>query len=364
MRLYLDHNACSSLHAEARRVYAYSLEAWPHNPASIHIEGQRARATRERARKVLLGALGGRGQLIFTASATEANNLAIANLAGPVASSPLEHPSVRAPLARRAAAGTKLFELRHDQRGRIDVASVVDALDAGARSVCLMLANNELGNVNPIDEVAHLCNLRGVALHVDAVQVFGRLDWQPPEGVTTTSLGAHKAGGPVGIGALWLHAPIDVVPMIVGGHQERDRRAGTEDVVGAAAWAAVIEAHESRWAALAPVRDRLEAALVERLGAIVLGDRDHRLPNTTNVSIPPRPTEEILMTLDLAGVAVSGGSACSSGSLDVSPVIRALSLRPDVERSAIRISLGPEHVDLDVDALADRFERALGGARR
>lgn len=364
MRLYLDHNATSPLADTARAALLQAVDSGPLNAGSIHADGQRARAKLEAARRTVLRSLGVTdGQLVFCSGATEANNLAIGAVATsgrPLVVSRLEHPSVVAAAESHQVHGLVVRWLPHDERGRIDRTAARNVLQ-GAGLCALMAANNELGNRNDIDAIGALCAELGVALHVDAAQVAGRWAWRVPRGVSSVSLSAHKAGGPVGIGALWI-APGHVVPALHhGGHQERGIRPGTEPVALAAAMAAVYAAPDPRWNALEAVRDAIETVLGER-GAQVNGDVSSRLPNTLNFSWPELDAEAGLMALDLAGYSLSAGSACTAGSIEPSPVIAALGLTAQRARGAMRISLGPEHAGLDGAALGAAIAGVLEGA--
>lgn len=359
-RVYLDHNACSPMTRSVVDALRAVLDAPPVNAGSVHAEGQGARAMLERARRDVKRALGVRGgTVVFTSGATEANNLVLRGWpgAGALVTSRLEHPSVR---TVAEDLGRDVVWVPNNDGGRLDIDALTAALATdGVAGVSLMAANNELGTRNPIEAIAAGCADAGVPLHVDAAQVVGRLPFAVPDGVSAVTLSAHKCGGPIGTGALWLRDGFGVEALIRGGHQERGRRAGTEDVMGAVGMAAALShADHAAWQGLATVRDALEAALVERLGVAVNGSGP-RLPNTTNVSFVGREAEEVIQALDLAGIAVSAGSACTAGSIDVSPVIAALGLDDARTRGAVRISLGPEHVTLDVPSLVDRISNAL-----
>ncbi|TVQ98417.1 MAG: aminotransferase class V-fold PLP-dependent enzyme [Deltaproteobacteria bacterium] len=360
-RLYLDHNATSPLRPVARGALDAILgEGRPLNAGSVHAEGQWARTRLERARQMILDAAGWSGdELVFTAGATESNHLVIHALKGVVVSSRLEHPSVVNPLEKLEAVG--LLECRwvpHDGEGRHDTAALQDILQ-GADHALVTAANNELGVVTDLAAWAGACAVAGVPLHVDASQVFGRLPLELPDGVTSVTLSAHKAGGPVGVGALLLRGGRVVHPVLPGGHQERGRRPGTENVAFAHAWAELLRQREDRlWQGLAPVRDAFERRL-ETAGARVLAKAAPRLPNTSSVEFPGGDAEEMLMLLDLAGIAASAGSACSAGSIDPSPVLLALPLGEEAARRVLRFSLGPEHVGLAGDDLGLRVLRAL-----
>ena len=360
-RVYLDHNATSPLRPVARDAFAAILgEGRPLNAGSVHAEGQWARTRLERARQVILDAAGWPDEaLVFTAGATESNHLVIHALEGVVVSSRLEHPSIVNALDAMVDNGClRCRWVPHDGEGRHDTAALEELLQ-GADHALVTAANNELGVMTDLGAWASACADAGVPLHVDASQVFGRLPMALPEGVTSVTLSAHKAGGPVGIGALLLRRGIAVHPVLPGGHQERGRRPGTENVAFAHAWAELLlQCETTLWQGLAPIRDAFEQVL-ENAGARVVAKAAPRLPNTSSVAFPDGDAEEMLMLLDLAGIAASAGSACSAGSIDPSPVLLALPLEEDAARRVLRFSLGPEHLGLAGEELGLRVLRAL-----
>lgn len=361
-RLYLDHNATSPLRPAAAAILReMSACPVPLNPGSVHREGQQARAVLERARRTLLHALHAPpgATLVWTGGATESNHLTLRATRGPVIAPPTEHPSVTRALEALDGEGRVLWRRWPvGTDGRLCPTSLQPLL-AGAGLVVVSAANNELGTLAPLEAIGRMCLNAGVPLHVDAAQAFGRMPWRWWPGITSVALGAHKAGGPVGVGALAMAPGTGVSPDLPGGHQERGRRPGTQDVLGAAAWAAVVAADEvERWEACRPVRDAFETALVGA-GAQLNASGEPRLPNTASVAFPGREAEELLMQLDLAGIAASAGSACTAGSIDPSPVLLALGLPEARVRGTVRFSFGPEHGGLDGAAIAERVLDAL-----
>lgn len=362
-RYYLDHNANSPLAPAVRSRLRTFLDDPLTNAGGVHWHGQRSKAVVERARRTVLAQLGRTdGKVAFTSGATEATNLWVHSLptGAHVATTPLEHAATLHALKRRT--DIHLSWLDVDSTGRLSLESVAGFLAAHPGGwLSMSAANNELGNLYPVAAVAELAASSGSRVHVDAAQVFGRLPWEAPVGVCAVTLSAHKAGGPLGVGALWHSADIALQPLLVGGAQERGSRAGTEDVYAIAGFLALLECPQhSEWKALADVRNALQNGLVTRFGAIVLGDSENRLPNTVNVALPGRDSEETVMALDLEQVSISAGSACTAGSMEISHVIAALGLSDEISRSAVRFSLGPEHVGMDVEALLERIAEALG----
>jgi cysteine desulfurase len=340
-RIYLDHNATTPLHPAARAAMLEALEAFG-NPSSLHAEGRRARDAVEQARDQVACLVGGtREEIVFTSGGTEANNLAL-RLGARVVTSAVEHPSVD-------GAGVELRRARVDRDGRLDLEALAALVDGDTALVSVQLANHEVGVVQDVAAVVAIARRAGagVRLHTDAVQAVGKLGVDARAlGVDALSLSAHKIGGPKGVGALWLRDGLDVDALMRGGHQERERRAGTENVLGiigfgAAAAAAAPPAARPTTA----LRDRFEAGAVA-LGAHVAGAGAPRVPTTSYVAFDGVEGELLMEALDLEGVAVSTGAACSSGSLEPSPVLRALGF-PE----GIRVSFGRGNDEADVDRL-------------
>ncbi len=331
-RIYLDWNATAPLRLEARAGLAAALEI-PGNPSSVHAEGRAARAAVERARAQVADLAGcAPDQVIFTASATEAAALA-ARCVPDLICAPIEHDCVRAHAKAR---------LDVDARG------VVSLEAAGDAPVALQAANSETGVIQPTPE-------RALAL-VDATQAVGRIDWRyVPRQMRFAFLAAHKLGGPKGAGALIAPDGLAPEPLHKGGGQERGWRAGTENVAaiasfGAAAEAAARDLAEGRWEAVAELRDRA-AERMRDAGpqAVIVGEGAARLPNTLCIATPGWSAEAQVMRLDLAGVAVSAGSACSSGKVRPSAVLEAMGLSAQTAFSAIRVSLGPTTTRDEID---------------
>ncbi|MFC4165843.1 cysteine desulfurase family protein [Teichococcus aestuarii] len=330
--LYLDANATEPLRPEARQAVLAALELTG-NPSSIHAEGRAARQLLEQARATIAARFGGRPRdLVFTAGATEANALALHGLGAGrrILAGATEHPAIL-----RAGPAVETLPVRPD--GTLDLAALEAALATGGPAlVCLMAANNETGVLHPLAEAAALCRAHGALLHVDAVQAAGRLPVTLEGlGADSLALSAHKLGGPKGAGALLLRPGLDIPALLPGGGQERGRRGGTEALpalAGFAAAAAQLEPEEA--GRLAALRDAIEAGA----GLPVAGGAAPRLPNTACLVLPGVPAETQVIALDLAGVRVSSGAACSSGKVGPSPVLRAMGLEADAA-CAIRVSL-------------------------
>ncbi len=334
MRIYLDHNATSPLRQAARTAMHAALELHG-NASSIHGEGRAARASLDASREALARALGVIAPMVvFTSGGSEANNLAVKG--APVARaiiSAVEHPSV---IEAAKTSGKPVEILPVDGQGVVDLAALERLLQAGPKAlVAVMLANNETGVVQPLREVAALAQKHGALVHCDAVQAFGKIAVNfGLLGVDTLSVSAHKLGGPVGAGALIIRDGLALEALIQGGGQELRRRAGTENIAAIAGFAAA--AHEKRLE-IRHLRDELEKRLE---GIVVFGAAAERLPNTSCFALPGLSAETALMALDLAGFAVSSGSACSSGKVAKSHVLAAMGVAPDLAGNAIRVSLG------------------------
>jgi cysteine desulfurase len=373
--VYLDHNATTPLHPQAREAMLPWLGERHGNPSSIHAFGQAARNAVEEARERVAALIGARPpEVVFTASGTEGNNTVIfgefrrGGSGGHLVISSIEHPSIREAAARLEREGTEgmtVTRVSPGPDGVVPVSGIVEALRPDTRLVCLMLANNELGTLQPVAAVAAICRERGVPVLCDAVQAVGKIPVDVAAlGVDWLVVGAHKFHGPLGAAAVWVRKGREFGGLLVGGSQERRRRASTENVpalagFGAAAAAAMAELPE-RQAHLTGLRDRFESLLPERfpgtLGAIVHCQASPRLPNTSHVAFPGVEGESLLIRLDLAGFAVSTGSACSSGTVEPSKTLLAMGLSRDEALSSLRISFGmtnrPEEVDDFLDALA------------
>lgn len=358
--LYLDANATEPLRPEARAAVIEALDLGG-NPSSVHAAGRAARRLLEACRARLAARFGARpGDVVLTAGGTEANALAVHGLGARrrILVGATEHAAVRA-----AAPGAGTIPVYPD--GRADLAALAALLAAGPPAlVCLMAANNETGVLHPLPEIAALCRRHGALLHVDAVQAAGRVPLDlGATGADTLALSGHKLGGPPGAGALLLRPGLDLPALVAGGGQERGRRGGTEPLPAIAGLAAAAEAAGPAAAArLARLRDRIEAGLGE--GAAVLGAAAPRLPNTSCILLPGVAAETQVIALDLAGVRVSAGAACSSGRVARSHVLEAMGLGAGAA-CAIRVSLpwdaaedAPEHFLEAWAAMRRRLSRA------
>jgi cysteine desulfurase len=377
--IYLDWNATTPLHPEVIAAMREAAElAWA-NPASVHAPGRRARACVERAREAVAALVGlDPRDVTLTSGGTEANNLALAHafapdVAGTLVVSRIEHPSVLRAAEALARRGVHVSWVEPERTGRVAPEAVAAAIDRAAprapvRLVVLQAVNHETGVIQPVPEVAALARARGIPLHVDAVQAAGRLPPATWEGADLVSVAAHKIRGPKAIGALVTRPGIQLRPILLGGAQERGLRPGTQDPVAAAGFAVAAERARgtpARYAALAPLRDRLERDLLSLARAAgsepLCNGEAPRAPHVTNLSWPAWRGDELCAALDLEGVAVSSGSACSAGTAEPSPVLTAM-LGPERAASAVRISLGEDTSLEEVAEAVRRWARVLARA--
>ncbi len=342
MRTYLDHNATSPLRPEARAAMLAAM-AVTGNASSVHAEGRAAHAIVDNAREAVAAAVGVIAPMVvFTSGGSEANNLALKGApAERLLVSAIEHPSV-IEAAKATAKPVALIPVTG--QGVIDLDALARLLPGPKALVSVMLANNETGVIQPVRELVQLAQAHGALVHTDAVQGLGKI---PVNfgllGVDLMTLSAHKLGGPLGAGALIVRDGLALGPLIHGGGQELRRRAGTENLVASAGFGAVATANVNT---IKTLRDQLEASLED---AVIFGTGAPRLPNTTCFAHPGMSAETLLMAFDLAGIALSSGSACSSGKVAKSHVLAAMGIAPEISRAAIRVSLGwntgPEHID-------------------
>lgn len=357
-RVYLDYNATAPLRQEAKAAMAAAFDVTG-NPSSVHSEGRKARGIIEEARESVARLAGAKpSEVVFTSGATESNAWVMAQPLDTIYVSEAEHDSVLAP-AR--ANGAEVVTLATGRDGRIAVEDAAASVFSGRRSgralIALQLANNETGVIQDVAEAAAFAREHGLLIHTDAVQAPGRIPVDfAALGVDTMSLSAHKFGGPKGIGALIIRDHLDLVPLIRGGGQERRRRAGTESLVSIAGFGAAAEAALKDLAGASRIlkmRQELEAAI--RAAApqtVMIADGAPRLGNTLALALPGKLAETLVIRLDLAGIAVSAGSACSSGKVGASHVLEAMGLGRDVTTAAIRVSLGHETTNEDIAAFA------------
>lgn len=369
-RAYFDWNATAPMHREVREAVHAAL-ALIGNASSVHAEGRVARRTVEEARQAVAGLVGTEAENVtFTSGGTEANSLALTpgievagrrELRDRLFISAIEHASVRA--GGRYNPGD-VEELSVTSSGIVDLDALRAALSKSRRPmVSVMLANNESGVIQPIAEVAQIVHAASGVLHVDAVQAPGRIECDIGAlGADLLSISSHKIGGPQGAGALVRRTGIHIAdPLIKGGGQERGLRAGTENVAAIAGFgvaASLVKQSDPR--RLAALRDRFETGLKSvASGVLIFGDKVRRLPNTSLFTIPGLKAETAIIAFDLNGIAVSSGSACSSGKVQASHVLTAMGVEPAIARGAVRVSLGWSTTDAEIDALLIAWKKVV-----
>jgi cysteine desulfurase len=375
MSIYLDHAATTPLRAEVLEAMLPYLSGHTGNPSSLHAAGRRARQAIDEAREELAALIGARPrEIVFTGGGTEADNLALKGAAWAASGrgrhiviSGVEHRAVLNAGAVLERSGFEISILPVDRYGRVDPMAVADALTERTTVVSVMAANNEVGTLQPIEEIGAIVRGHAALLHVDAIQWAAHLPvdvdaWQ----ADLVSLSAHKLGGPMGVGALFVRRGTQLLPQLQGGSQERQRRAGTENVPGivgmAAAFAAVHRdaAEREREAdRLAALSGELSAGLLALDGVELTGQPEQRLPNNVSVIVDGVEGGDLVAALDLEGIEVSTGSACTSGSTEPSHVLLAMGVEPHAAHGSLRLTLGPETTADHIATTLDVMRRVL-----
>ena len=370
-RVYLDWNATTPLRPEAKAAMAAAWEL-AGNPSSVHAEGRQARRLIEDARAAVAGAVGAAARnVVFTSGGTEANALALSPGLRGGSGAPLqrllvsavEHPSV---MAGGRFAPVAMSRIAVTRSGVVDLSDLRARLHSGPPPlVSIMAANNETGALQPIHEAAQIVHQAGGLLHVDGIQALGKIPLDIKGiGADLLSVSGHKIGGPKGVGALVVAEGISgVEPLLRGGGQERGHRAGTENVAGIAGFGAAVKAALAAMEADRPrleaLRGRLEAGLRETPGAVIVAEDAPRLPNTTLFTVPGLRAETAVIGFDLEGVAVSSGSACSSGKVQPSHVLEAMGFGPNLAQGAVRLSLGWSTAETDIDSALQAWRKLV-----
>ena len=385
MRIYFDHNATTPVAPAVLEVVTRVLRDEFGNASSVHHFGQRAKAVLDDARSAVAALLGGEpSEIVFTSGGTEADNFALRGVAEAaeatgrkhLIATTIEHEAVLVTLKALARRGWTTTLLPVDASGIVSPDALREAITPATALVSVMHANNEIGTIQPIAELAEIAHAHGAVFHTDAVQSAGKIPVNARAlGVDLMAISAHKFYGPKGVGALWIRRGTRVGAILTGGKHERSRRAGTENVAGIAGLGAAVqlaaEKSAQEGARLASLRDRIEAAVLAGIpGTAVNGARERRVPNTTNLSFEGIEAESLLIALDLEGIAVSTGSACSSGTLEPSHVLRAMGLPAHRTQNSIRVSLGAGNTDAEADTFLEKLPavvrklRTVTGVRR
>ena len=378
MRIYLDYNATTPVAPEVLEAMLPYFRGSFGNASSIHSAGQRGRAAVDDARESVAALLGAKpSEIVFTCGGTEADNLALFGIVARggqprrhMITTAIEHHAVLNSAQALEKQGVDVTYVSAGHDGIVDPDDIREAIRPETMLISVMLANNEIGTIQPIEEIGRIAAEEDVYFHCDAVQGAGKLALDVNRlGVDLLSISAHKIYGPKGVGALYVRTGTELAPIFHGGHHERDRRPGTENVpgiVGLGKAAELAIKHLATDAArLAALRDKFESALLLIPGVHVNGDAHHRVPNTCNLSFEAAGGEALVIALDLQGIACSTGAACSSGAVEPSHVLTAIGLSPDQARSSLRFSLGRpttaeeiEHAVEIIPAVVERL-RAL-----
>ena len=374
MRIYLDHNATTPVDAVAAEAMTGALQDLFGNASSVHYYGQRAKAAIDAARSAVGGLVGAEpSEVIFTSGGTEADNFAIRGAAEALEvtgrkhliTCGIEHEAVLNTFKALARRGWRTTVLPLDPTGILSPDRLREVITDDTALVSIMHANNEIGTIQPVAELAAIAHEHGALFHTDAVQSTGKIPVSVRAlGVDLLAMSAHKFYGPKGVGALWARRGVRLAPFLNGGKQERNRRAGTENVpgvigMGAAAERALMKM-DVEAERLSALRDRLEHGILSSVPKTeVNGAREARVPNTTNISFDRIEAESLLIALDLEGVAVSTGSACSSGTLEPSHVLKAMGLSSHRAQNSIRFSLGASNTEEQIDHVISILPRIV-----
>jgi cysteine desulfurase len=374
LRAYFDHNATTPLDPAVIEVIVRALTSEYGNPSSVHHFGQRAKAVLDEARGAVGELIGAEpSEIIFTSGGTEADNLALRGAAEALEpagrrhliASAIEHEAVLNTVKALTRRGWTSTLLPVDSTGIVAPSALEAAITSNTAVVSVMHANNEVGTVQPIADLARIAHAHGALVHTDAVQTVAKIPVDVRAlGVDMLSLSAHKFNGPKGAGALWVKRGVRLVSTMTGGKHERNRRGGTENVPGIAGLGEAARLARKKSpvdrARVEALRDRLERGALERVsGSQVNGALIPRVPNTSNISFEGVEAESLLIALDLEGFAVSTGSACSSGTLEPSHVLRAMGLPSHRTQNSIRFSLGMGNTEAEVDALLEKLPRVV-----
>ncbi|MFQ6066194.1 MAG: cysteine desulfurase NifS [bacterium] len=376
-RIYLDHNSTTPLHPEVlEEMLPYYKEAFG-NPSTIYSFGQETRKATDEAREKVANLIGASPEeIIFTSGGTEADNFALKGVAAAlekkgkhIITSSIEHHAVLSTLEYLEKRGYQVSFLPVDEHGWLDPRQVEEAITSQTILISVMHANNEVGTIEPISEIGEIARRAGIYFHTDAVQTTGKIKVKVDDlKVDLLCLSAHKFYGPKGVGALYIRKGTRIHPLLHGGYQERRRRAGTENVAGIVgmAKAAEIASEEmvQRSRRESNLRDRLEKMIRENINYCRFnGHPTRRLPNTLNVSFEFIEGESLILNLDLKGIAATTGSACTSGSLEPSHVLRAMGVPPEIAQGSIRFSLGRENRKEDIDYTVENLVEIVGKLR-
>jgi len=368
--IYLDNSASTQIDNNVLEYMFQIAKDCYANPSSVHKLGQKSRRIMDESRETIAMFLKVKSrELIFTSSGSEANNLALRGImkspkykGNHIISTKIEHSSVLKTLEDLEKEGVEVTLLDVDKYGNINLEDLKKAIKPSTRLISIIHANNEIGTIQDIKSIGEICKAKNIVFHVDAVQSFGKILFYPEEyNINLMSIAAHKLYGPKGIGALYISSGTKLEKIITGGYQERNRRAGTENIPAIAGFAkatelaySIIHAESQREKEL---RDYMETLILEKIPSVTInGNLNNRLSNISNLTIDNAMAESILFNLDLRGICISAGSACSSGTLNPSHVLLALGHDTKMAKSSIRVSLGKFNTKEDIDEFVKQLE--------
>jgi len=372
--VYLDNNATTPIYPEALEAMMPYLKEGYGNPSSAHTFGRAAKAKIGEAREIVADALGANPQEVyFTSGGTESDNIGVKGYAwanrkkggGHIITSVIEHPAVLEPCKFLSKNGYELTKLGVDADALVDPAAVRDAINENTILVSIMHANNEVGSIQPIREIVNAAKEKGVAVHTDAVQSFLKMRFTVDDlGVDMLSVSGHKVNAPKGVGALYVRKGVKMTPLSHGGHHERSLRAGTENVTGIVAFAEAVRIGKANMEKtirhLTALRDEMEKRVISAIPFVrINGKNAPRTPGTSNISFECVEGEAMLINLDMHGIAISTGSACSSGSLEPSHVLTSMGIPHEIVHGSLRFSFGHQNTMEDVDYAMEHLPRVI-----
>lgn len=366
--IYLDNNATTPLDPSVSEKMSQFIKEHFGNPSSLYPIGRKVKEIITEAREVIAKAIGAvRTEIIFTASGTEADNLAIRGVLdafpekNEIITSAIEHPAVMNTGGYLEKKGAKVTYVPVDKYGTVDIDFLKNAITPQTALISVMHANNEVGTIQPIENISKIAKERGILVHTDAVQAFGKIDVNVNKlGVDLLSISAHKIYGPKGVGALYIRKGTDIWPLIYGGSQEREMRAGTENTIGIVGFGKAVrvmtERRDKDKKRIAKLSEQLKKGIEEKIPKVKFnGHEKNRMKGTLNFSFYGLEAEAILLALATKEIYVSTGSACSEGAEDVSHVLEAIGLKPEVARSSVRMSLGRFNTEEDVKTVLEEL---------
>jgi cysteine desulfurase len=375
--IYLDHNATTPVDPAVADKMSWFLREHFGNPSSLYPIGRKVREIMNEARERIAAALGAeRGEIYFTGSGTESDNFALFGTMGALPErnelvvSSIEHPAVLESAKSLEKAGAKVTYLPVDAQGTVDLDALRDSLSPRTALVSVMHASNEIGTIQPLGEISRIAHERGVPVHTDAVQTFGKIDVDVRKlGVDLLTVSAHKIYGPKGVGALYIKKGTNIQPFLHGGHQEKRLRAGTENTAGIVGFGEAVRVYEEHGKKDRPRIERLAEILKKGIEESIPrvrfnGHPTHRVKTTLNFAFPGLEAEAILLSLATKEIYVSTGSACSEESEEVSHVLLAIGLRPEIARSSVRISLGRSNSEQDIAVVLRELPEIIGRLRK